>query len=90
DFPYLAANVLDEKTGEPVLAPYWVWKKNGVKVGFIGVTLEGTPDIVSAEGVKGLAFEDEVETINKYAKVLEKQGVKSIVALVHEGGYPAS
>ncbi|GGS58302.1 bifunctional metallophosphatase/5'-nucleotidase [Streptomyces griseoviridis] len=90
DFPYLAANVLDEKTGKPVLAPYWVWKKNGVKVGFIGVTLEGTPGIVSAEGVKGLAFKDEVETIDKYAKVLQKQGVKSIVALVHEGGYPAS
>ncbi|WP_171110507.1 MULTISPECIES: bifunctional metallophosphatase/5'-nucleotidase [Streptomyces] len=90
DFPYLAANVLDEKTKKPILKPYWVWKKNGVKVGFIGVTLEGTPDIVSAEGVKGLVFKDEVETINKYAKVLQRQGVKSIVALVHEGGFPAS
>ncbi|MEU7718064.1 bifunctional metallophosphatase/5'-nucleotidase [Streptomyces tibetensis] len=90
DFPYLAANVLDEKTKKPILKPYWVWKKNGVKVGFIGVTLEGTPDIVSADGVKGLAFKDEVETINKYAKVLQKQGVKSIVALIHEGGFPAS
>ncbi|KOW00091.1 5'-nucleotidase [Streptomyces sp. NRRL B-1140] len=90
DFPYLAANVLDEKTKKPILKPYWVWKKNGVKVGFIGVTLEGTPNIVSAEGVKGLSFKDEVETINKYAKVLQKQGVKSIVALIHEGGFPAS
>ncbi|MFE0844821.1 bifunctional metallophosphatase/5'-nucleotidase [Streptomyces rochei] len=90
DFPYLAANVLDEKTGKPILKPYWVWKQKGVKVGFIGVTLEGTPDIVSAEGVKGLAFKDEVETINKYAKELQRQGVKSIVALVHEGGFPAS
>ena len=90
DFPYLAANVLDEKTKKPILKPYWVWKKNGVKVGFIGVTLEGTPDIVSAEGVKGLSVKDEVETINKYAKVLQKQGVKSIVALLHEGGFPAS
>ncbi|GAA2234501.1 bifunctional metallophosphatase/5'-nucleotidase [Streptomyces indiaensis] len=90
DFPYLAANVLDEKTEKPILKPYWVWKKNGVKVGFIGVTLEGTPNIVSAEGVKGLSFKDEVETINKYAKVLQKQGVKSIVALIHEGGFPAS
>ncbi|MEV7066931.1 bifunctional metallophosphatase/5'-nucleotidase [Streptomyces collinus] len=90
DFPYLAANVLDEKTKKPILKPYWVWKKNGVKVGFIGVTLEGTPDIVSAEGVKGLSFKDETETINKYAKVLQKQGVKSIVALIHEGGFPAS
>ncbi|MFD6172835.1 bifunctional metallophosphatase/5'-nucleotidase [Streptomyces coeruleorubidus] len=90
DFPYLAANVLDEKTKKPILKPYWVWKKKDVKVGFIGVTLEGTPDIVSAEGVKGLSFKDEVETINKYAKVLQRQGVKSIVALIHEGGFPAS
>ncbi|KUL24457.1 bifunctional metallophosphatase/5'-nucleotidase [Streptomyces regalis] len=90
DFPYLAANVLDEKTNKPILKPYWVWKKNGIKVGFIGVTLEDTPGVVSAEGVKGLKFKDEVETINKYARVLQAQGVKSIVALIHEGGMPAS
>ncbi|CBG71999.1 MULTISPECIES: bifunctional metallophosphatase/5'-nucleotidase [Streptomyces] len=90
DFPYLAANVIEEKTGKPLLKPYWVWKKNGVKIGFIGVTLEDTPGVVSAEGVKGLKFKDEVETINKYAKELESQGVKSVVALIHEGGLPAS
>ncbi|WP_210582553.1 bifunctional UDP-sugar hydrolase/5'-nucleotidase [Streptomyces sp. GESEQ-4] len=90
DFPYLAANVLGEKSNKPILKPYWVWKKNGVKVGFVGVTLEDTPGVVSAEGVKGLKFKDEVETINKYAKVLQRQGVKSIVALIHEGGAPAS
>ncbi|GAQ57736.1 bifunctional metallophosphatase/5'-nucleotidase [Streptomyces acidiscabies] len=90
DFPYLAANVLDEKTNKPILKPYWVWRKNGVKVGFIGVTLEDTPGVVSAEGVKGLKFKDEVETINKYARELQRQGVQSIVALIHEGGQPAS
>ncbi|MEV7890898.1 bifunctional metallophosphatase/5'-nucleotidase [Streptomyces sp. NPDC002817] len=90
DFPYLAANVLSEKTGKPILKPYWVWKKKDVKVGFIGVTLEDTPGVVSAEGVKGLKFKDEVATINKYAKELQRQGVKSIVALIHEGGAPAS
>ncbi|GLW49827.1 5'-nucleotidase [Streptomyces sp. NBRC 14336] len=90
DFPYLAANVLSEKTGKPILKPYTVWKKNGVKIGFIGVTLEDTPGVVSAEGVKGLKFKDEVETINKYARELQRKGVKSIVALIHEGGAPAS
>ncbi|MFJ5777442.1 bifunctional metallophosphatase/5'-nucleotidase [Streptomyces sp. NPDC093094] len=90
DFPYLAANVLNERTGRPILQPYTVWRKNGVKIGFIGVTLEDTPGVVSAEGVKGLKFKDEVETINKYAAILQKQGVKSIVALIHEGGAPAS
>ncbi|GAA3164314.1 bifunctional metallophosphatase/5'-nucleotidase [Streptomyces ramulosus] len=90
DFPYLTANVTDDKTGKPLLKPYTVWKRNGVKIGFIGVTLKGTPDIVNADGVKGLTFHDEVATIDKYAKVLDKQGVKSVVALIHEGGMPAS
>lgn len=90
DFPYLAANVTDEKTGKPVLKPYTIWKRGDVRIGFIGVTLEGTPDIVSAEGVKGLKFHDEAETVNKYARILERKGVKSVVALIHEGGAPAS
>ncbi|MFD7321817.1 bifunctional metallophosphatase/5'-nucleotidase [Streptomyces sp. NPDC059875] len=90
NFPYLAANVTNEKTGKPLLDPYFVWERNGVKIGFIGVTLEGTANIVSAEGIKGLKFGDEVETINKYTKILERKGVKSIVALLHEGGAPAS
>ncbi|MFI1890159.1 bifunctional metallophosphatase/5'-nucleotidase [Streptomyces jumonjinensis] len=90
DFPYLTANVTHEKSGRPLLDPYFVWKKNGVKIGFIGVTLEGTPDIVNAEGIKGLTFGDEIEAINKYTKILERKGVKAIVALLHEGGAPAS
>ncbi|GAA4912781.1 bifunctional metallophosphatase/5'-nucleotidase [Streptomyces coeruleoprunus] len=90
EFPYLAANVTDEKTGKPILDPYFIWEKEGVRIGFIGVTLEGTPNIVNAEGIKGLKFGDEVETINKYTKILERQGVKSVVALIHEGGAPAS
>ncbi|MGP3983448.1 bifunctional metallophosphatase/5'-nucleotidase [Streptomyces sp. KR80] len=89
-FPYLAANVTDEKTGKPILKPYTIWKHRGVKIGFIGVTLEGTPDIVSADGVKGLKFHDEIKTVDKYAKELDRRGVKSIVALIHEGGAPAS
>ncbi|MER5811370.1 bifunctional metallophosphatase/5'-nucleotidase [Streptomyces sp. NPDC002033] len=90
EFQYLAANVTDEKTKRPLLSPTFIWKKGDVKIGFIGVTLEGTPDVVTADGVKGLKFGDEVETINKYAEELNKQGVKSIVALIHEGGLPAN
>ncbi|MER5730926.1 bifunctional metallophosphatase/5'-nucleotidase [Streptomyces sp. NPDC002138] len=90
EFKYLAANVTDEKTNRPMMSPTFIWKKGDVKIGFIGVTLEGTPDVVTADGVKGLKFGDEVETINKYADELNKQGVKSIVALIHEGGLPAN
>lgn len=90
DFPFLAANVVDEKTKKPLLAPYTVQRMKGAKVGFIGVTLEGTADIVAPGGIKGLEFLDEAETINKYTAELKRKGVNAVVALVHEGGYPAS
>ncbi|MFF4759411.1 bifunctional metallophosphatase/5'-nucleotidase [Streptomyces sp. NPDC001292] len=90
EYPILSANVVNEKTGKPLLEPYVVKDVKGAKVGFIGVTLEKTPDIVSAEGVKGLKFLDEAETINKYTKELQNQGVRAIVTLIHEGGFPAS
>ncbi|MGA8113115.1 MAG: bifunctional metallophosphatase/5'-nucleotidase [Actinocatenispora sp.] len=89
DFQYLSANVVREDTGRTLLPPYWVKRIHGAKIGFIGMTLEGTPDIVTAEGVKGLKFLDEVETANKVVPLLRKQGVKSIVVLLHEGGYPS-
>lgn len=86
DFQYLSANAFVTETGEPLLAPYAVERIQGVKVGFIGMTLEGTKQIVSQEGVAGLEFTDEVETANRYAAELQAQGVETIIALVHEGG----
>ncbi|WP_100448285.1 bifunctional metallophosphatase/5'-nucleotidase [Glycomyces xiaoerkulensis] len=91
DFPYLGANVVDEATGEPVLEPYWIKKfKGGVRVGFIGMTLEGTGDIVAKSGIEGIEFLDEVETAEKYAAELTGRGVDSIVVLLHEGGVPVA
>ncbi|MCK1798251.1 5'-nucleotidase C-terminal domain-containing protein [Streptomyces sp. XM4193] len=90
DFPFLAANVVDEKTKKPLLRPYTVRKMKGAKVGFIGVTLKGTAGIVAPDGIKGLEFLDEAETLSKYTKELRRKGVKAVVALVHEGGFPSS
>ncbi|MGY1713994.1 bifunctional metallophosphatase/5'-nucleotidase [Geodermatophilus sp. SYSU D01106] len=86
DFQYLSANAFVTETGQPLLAPYAVHNVQGVKVGFIGMTLEGTGDIVSPAAVAGLDFADEVETANRYAAELQAQGVESIVVLLHEGG----
>ncbi len=55
-------------------------------MGFIGMTLEGTGQIVSQQGVAGLEFADEVATADRYAAELQAQGVEAIVVLLHEGG----
>ena len=87
EFGFLAANVVDEDSGEPLFPPYAIRKFGGIKVGFIGMTLEGTPDIVSPSGIAGLDFLDEAETANRYADELRNtHGVRAIVVLLHEGG----
>jgi len=98
DFQWLAANVVVKDTlssssrhhpqrKERTLLPATSIKKvGGVKVGFIGMTLEGTPSLVDPAGVASVEFRDEVQTANKQARELRKKGVESIVVLLHEGG----
>ncbi len=86
DFEFLAANVVDDETGDTLFPAYTIRNYQGVKVAFIGMTLEGTPTIVTPSGVAGLTFNDEVETVNALVPQLQKNNVESIVVLLHEGG----
>ena len=87
DFPYLAANVVDAGTREPMLPPYAVVEAGGGRsIGFIGVVTDTTPTIVSPTGISDVEFLDEAESINRYVPELQAAGVEAIVALVHEGG----
>lgn len=84
-FPHLAANVV-ETAGQPLVAPSVVKTVDGVKVGFIGAVTRITPSIVVPSGVAGLRFLDEADSINAEAERLLKQGVRALVAVIHEGG----
>lgn len=85
DFQWLAANVVNE-AGETPLPPYWVTQFRGVRVGFIGMTLEATDTLVAASGIDGWDFLDEAETANALVPILKAQKVEAIVVLLHEGG----
>jgi 5'-nucleotidase len=92
DFPYLGANVFWKNPAghsRPTpFKPYQIFKVDGQKVAFIGMTLEGTPSIVSAAGIASVDFRDEVDTANALVPKLKKKGVKSIIVLLHEGVTP--
>jgi 5'-nucleotidase len=89
NFDFLAANVVRRDTGRPLFPAYEIRRFGTIKVGFIGMTLEGTPDIVSPSGISNLQFLDEAETANRYARELrDEHGVRAIVVLLHEGGVP--
>jgi 5'-nucleotidase len=87
-FQYLAANVFYEGTQNTILPPYEIHEVGNAKIAFIGLTLEGTPLIVTPAGVAGLEFRPEVPTINNLvAKLRDEQGVRAFVVLIHQGGF---
>jgi 5'-nucleotidase len=86
DFTYLAANVAYKDTGKTIFPPFAIRHFNGIKVGIIGMTLEGTPSIVSQAGIASVDFFDEADSVNALVPVLRRQGVETIIVLLHEGG----
>ncbi|MES9602909.1 MULTISPECIES: bifunctional metallophosphatase/5'-nucleotidase [Actinomadura] len=84
-FDYLGANVLLKKNDRPAVKPWTIRRVNGVRIGFIGLVTKTTPSIVTAEGIKDLKFQDEVDAANRAARELKRRRVRAMVVLVHEG-----
>ncbi len=88
DFRFLAANVVWEKTGETVFPAYKIRNFQGARVAFVGVVTRTTPTIVTPSGVAGLTFIDEADAVNALIPELQRRGVRAVVVLIHEGGFP--
>ncbi len=89
-FRYLAASTFraDGSTLFPATAMRSFGKGRGkVQVGFIGLTLKGTTDLVTPEGIRGLTFGDEADAINAAVPRLRKAGADAVVVMIHQGGY---
>jgi 5'-nucleotidase len=87
-FRYLAASTVVTRTGKTLLPPYEIRTFDGIPIAFIGLTLKGTAGVVSPEGVAGLQFNDEADTVNALVPELRARGIEAIVVLIHEGGLP--
>ncbi len=88
-FHYLAASTFLKDSAKTLFPPYEIKTFEGIPVAFIGLTLKGTPGIISPASAAGLEFRDEVETVNALVPELKAKGVEAIVVLIHEGGFPA-
>ena len=86
DFDFLAANVTYKATGETIFPPYAIHEFPGVDIAVVGMTLEGTPSIVTAAATADIDFHDEADSVNALVPVLKEQGIETIIVLLHEGG----
>jgi 5'-nucleotidase len=90
NFQFLAANVVRQDNGKTIFPAYKVRTFGGAKIAFIGMTLEGTPLIVTPSGISDLNFLDEAETVNALVPELKAKGIETIVVVIHEGGVQAA
>ena len=82
-FKWLAANVIDKKTGKPFgdALPFVIREFDGVKVGIFGLTLEETK--TTSRPGPDVEFLSPCETAKKMVTELHARGAKAVVALTH-------
>ncbi len=82
-FKWIAANVIDKKTGKPFggAESYVIREFDGVKVGVFGLVLPDTK--TTSRPGPDVDFLNPCETARKVVKELRDRGVKTIVALTH-------
>ena len=88
-FQFLAASTITQ-SGKTLFPAYAIRTfgsgRRTVRVGIIGLTLQGTADLVTPGGIKGLSFAGEAATINALVPLLKAKGADAIVVLIHQGG----
>jgi len=85
-FPYLGANVLDARTGAPLLPTHVIQQAGKLKVAIAGVATKDTPQVIVARAIEGIRFADEADTLNALVPQLKAEGAQVLIAVMHEGG----
>ena len=87
--PVLAANVIDETTGEPYFTPYIVLKRDGFKIAVLGLLTPYVITWVPDRLRPGLRFDNLEEAAAKWVKIIkDKEHPDLMVGLFHSGFEP--
>lgn len=84
--PMLGANIIDTKTGKPYVAPYAIFKREGVKIAVVGMLTPAIPNWLRESLWSGLRFEDITASARywvNHLKTTEKPDI--IIGLFHSG-----
>lgn len=89
NFPLLAANLIDTRTGRPVewdnVRPSATVDVGGIRVGIIGVVTEHALRTTIAANTPGLEVTPLADTISREAKRLRERGASVIIVSAHAG-----
>jgi 2',3'-cyclic-nucleotide 2'-phosphodiesterase (5'-nucleotidase family) len=84
-YPFLSANLIDRKSGKPFTnKPYKIFKRNGLKIGVMGLTLTELPEKVKTENVASLEILPYKQAVDMYLEELDSK-TDLIILLTHNG-----
>jgi 2',3'-cyclic-nucleotide 2'-phosphodiesterase/3'-nucleotidase len=85
-FAFLAANVVDARTGNPAYGTSIVREFNGVRIGVLGLTTPAIPTLMDSSLFSGLRFLDPIEVARREIPRLRgADRCDVVIALVHSG-----
>ncbi len=86
EFPWLAANAVNTKTGKPYFKPYTIIKRKGVKIAVLGLITPGIPKWLPETLWEGIVFNDMVETAREWVPmIMETEKPDLMIGLFHAG-----
>jgi len=88
NYPWLAANLLDAKTGVPYFGHPYIIKtfSNGIKVAIVGVTTHYIPNWESSEHIQGIQFKDAYTTLKHWVQEIHKKENPHVLIAAYHGG----
>ncbi len=85
-FPWLSANLISTKTGEPLFTPYLIKQVDGVRVAILGITTIGIPHWEDSEHIQDIRFDDPVAVARaRVAELRETQKADVVIVAAHMG-----
>jgi len=89
NFPWLAANAVDIKTGKPYFKPYTIIKRDGIKIAVLGLITPAIPNWLPEKIWSGIRFDDMIETAKKWVPIIQqKEKPDLLIGLFHAGVEP--
>lgn len=89
NFPWLAANAINESNGKPYFVPYTIFKKDDVKIAVLGMITPGIPKWLPKNLWPNLRFESMINSAKHWVEVIKKQENPDIIIGLFHSGYDA-
>lgn len=86
DFPWLAANAVDTRTGKPFFTPYTVIERNGVKIAILGMITPNIHAWLPKYLWENIEFQDMTEAAKQWVPYIQsKEKPDLLIGLFHSG-----